>query len=85
MVKAVHQTKEYDVSLVNNDGMYTITFIPEFAGLFVITLYWGGKLIPGDPLKFEVSDPNKVQIVNFPAKILTVGLVCNEVCNPDNC
>ena len=73
VVKAVHQTKEYEVSLVNNNGIYTITFIAEFAGLFVITLYWGGKLVPGGPLKFEVSDPNKVQLVNLPAANLTVG------------
>ena len=73
VVKAVHQTKEYEVSLVDNNGIYTITFIAEFAGLLVITLYWGGKLVPGGPLKFEVSDPNKVQLVNIPATTLTVG------------
>ena len=73
VVKAVHQTKEYEVSLVNNNDIYTVTFVAEFAGLFVITLYWGGKLVPGGTLKFEVSDPSKVQVVNLPAKPLTVG------------
>ena len=73
VVKAVHQTKEYEVSIVNNNGIYTVTFTAEFAGLFVITMYWGGKLIPGGPLKFEVSDPLKVQIVNLPMTTLTVG------------
>lgn len=80
VVKAVHQTKEYEVSLVNNNGIYTVTFIAELAGLFVITLYWGGKLVPGGPLKFEVSDPNKVQIVNLPAPTLTIGqTVCLDI------
>jgi len=73
VVKVVHQTTEYEVSVVNNNGIYTVTFTAEFAGLFVITMYWGGKLIPGGPLKFEVSDPLKVRILNLPAMTLTVG------------
>ena len=80
VVKAVHQTKEYDVTIINNNDIYTVAFIPEFSGLFVITLYWGGKLIPGGPLKFEVSDPNKVQILNLPATTFTVGqTICLDI------
>lgn len=80
VVKAVHQTNEYEVTLVNNNGIYTVTFTPQFAGLFVITLYWGGKLIPGGPLKFEVSDPDKVQILKLPTTTLTVGQsVCLDI------
>ena len=80
VVKAVHQTNEYEVSLVNNNGIYTVTYTPQFAGLFVVTLYWGGKLIPGGPLKFEVSDPDKVQILKLPTTTLTVGQsVCLDI------
>jgi len=80
VVKVTHQSQEYNAEVMNNNGIYTVTFIAEFAGLFIITLYWGGKLIPGGPLKFEVSDPNKVQILNLPPMTLTIGqIICLDI------
>ena len=79
-VKVMQLTNEYEASVVNNDGLYTVTFTPQFAGLFVFTLYWASKLIPGGPLKFEVSDPDKVQILKLPGTTVTIGqLICIDI------
>lgn len=50
----------------NKDGTYTVTYVPLTSGMCTLLLKYGGKVVPGFPVKVMVEpavDTSKVKVL----------------------